>query len=355
MLRREEIKLPPVQLTLLPEEAQVPQRDQKIDGILSAKWGGKEALFVFEYKGASTPRVQEAALAQVRLYSDLLGLPPVIIVPYLSEEALHELDRNETGGVDLCGNGLLIAENFRYWRSGQPNRYKDTRPIRNPFHGDSSIFARCFLLRDNFSSLAELGQFAQERAFSAYPAFRSKALTQGTASKVIQTLVNELAVRKVGGGLELQDRKRLLMLLRKGYRRTEPPKVIGASLLSPEKVWEILKDERHYGALRAVATGLSSAGHYKALSGVGRLGLYVSDLNAATTSLQIRAGKAFANIELYEDRKNAVYFDAREEGDRLWASPIQTWMELITGGPREQEAAEEIERMLLAKQGDYNR
>ena len=127
--------------------------------------------------------------------------------------------------------------------------------------------------------------------------------------------------------------------------------VIGSSPFSPEKIWEMLKEERIHGTLRAVTTGLSSAGHYKALSGVGRLALYVNDLNAATTCLQIRTGKAFANVELREDRKNAVYFDAREEGDRLWSSPVQAWLELATGGPREQEAADEIERALLAQRG----
>ena len=349
-----EVDLPPVKLTLDAEMTEaIHNIHQRIDGVIKAKWGDKEALFVFEYKGASTPRIQEMVVAQVRSYSKLLGLPPMIIVPHLSEEALRELDRSEMSGVDLCGNGLLITDDFRYWRSGQPNRYKDTRPIRNPFSSDSSIFARCFLLRGYFSSLMELGQFAQKHTFEPYPAFTSKALTQGTASKVIQTLIGQLVVRKVGNGLELLDRKRLLTLLRRGYRRNELPRVIGSSLLSPEKIWEILKNERTHGSLRAVTTGLSSAGHYKALSGVGRLALYVDDLNAATASLQIQAGKAFANIELLEDRKNVVYFDAREEGDRLWASPIQTWMELTTGGPREQEAAEEIERMLLTKEEHY--
>ena len=353
MLAHGDVKLPPIQLTFHSEETtRIDNIGQRISGFIKAKWSEKETLFVFEYKGASTPRVQELAMAQVLFYSNLYKLPPLIVVPYLSEEALRGLNQSGMSGVDLCGNGLLIAKDFRYWRSGQPNGYKDNRPIKNPFYNDSSIFARCFLLCDHFSSLTELGEFAQKHTFSAYPGFKSKALTQGTASKVIQTLIDEFAVQRVGRGIELQDRKRLLLLLRRGYRRHELPKVIGSSPLSPEKIWEMLKDERTHGSLRAVATGLSSAVHYKALSGGGRLALYVSDLNAATASLRIRTGKAFANIELIEDRKNIVYFDAREEDDKLWASPIQTWIELATGGPREQEAAQEIEHMLWVKQRD---
>ena len=351
MLERGEVKLPSVQITLCQDA--IPLPDHQIDGRLKVQWGGRDAVFAFEYKATNTPRMLETAVIQANLHAHHTGFLPLVILPYLSEAALTTLDRSGTSGIDLCGNGLLIAENFRFWRSGQPNRYKDSRPIRNPFYGDSSIFARCFLLRDSFSSLSDLGQFAQDCTFDAYPALRQTALTQGTASKVVQSLVDELTVRKVNGGLELHDRRRLLTLLRRGYRRMEPSKVIGSSLLSPEDIWHAVHEEReHGGSFRAVATGLSSAGYYRVLSGTGRLGLYVSDLNAATTRLQILTGKAFANIELHEERKNTVYFDAREDGGKLWASPIQTWLELATGGPREQEAAEEIERMLLSKQVD---
>ena len=346
LLQRGEIRLPPTEITLYEAEPLIKNSHHRPGGILRVGWKRSESLFVFEYKAVNTPRIQAGAIAQVNLYANLMALPPLIIVPYLSEEALLELERSNTSGVDLCGNGLLIGDSFRYWRSGQPNLYTDSRPIRNPFYGDSSLFARCFLLRDRFASLQELQQFAHERTFAAYPAIKPTGLTQGTASKVVQALADELVVRRDGSGLHRQDRGRLLTLLRRGYRKPDPPRVIGSSPLSPERVWELLNEERQHGSLRAVATGLSSAGHYKALSGTGRLGLYVSDLNAAATLLQVRTGRAFANIEIAEERKNLVYFDARHEGHRLWASPIQTWLELRAGGPREQEAAEILEHLL---------
>lgn len=211
MLERGEVKLPSVQITLYQDAMPLP--DHQIDGRLKVQWGGRDAVFAFEYKATNTPRMLETAVIQANLHAHHTGFLPLVILPYLSEAALTTLDRSGTSGIDLCGNGLLIAENFRFWRSGQPNHYKDSRPIRNPFYGDSSIFARCFLLRDSFSSLSDLGQFAQDCTFDAYPALRQTALTQGTASKVVQSLVDELTVRKVNGGLELHDRRRLLTLL----------------------------------------------------------------------------------------------------------------------------------------------
>jgi hypothetical protein len=48
-----------------------------------------------------------------------------------------------------------------------------------------------------------------------------------------------------------------------------------------------------------------------------------------------------------ETTRNLVYFDLRADGNALWASPIQTWLELTHGGPREREAAEGLERRLI--------
>ena len=351
MLERGDVKLPPVEVQLDMAKMLANIDNKRIDGFLKVRWRNKSATFLFEYKSAYTPSMLEMATEQARSIAYRLKVPPLIIMPYLSDESLRYLDNNEVSGIDLCGNGILISEDFQFWRSGQPNRYKDTRPIRNPFQGDSSIFARCFLLRDQFSSLKDLVHFARERTFAMYPAFQSSALTQGTASKVVQALIEDLIVRKRGADLVVQDKRRLLKRLRQGHSNVMLPKVSGTSMLSPEQIWGVLSEERNHNSLRAVATGLSSASYYKVLSGVGRLAFYVNDMEVAINRLQFRTSKAFANIELYENKKNTVYFDARQDGDKSWASPIQTWLELMDQGPREQEAAVEIEQMLLAQRG----
>ena len=52
----------------------------------------------------------------------------------------------------------------------------------------------------------------------------------------------------------------------------------------------------------------------------------------------------FANIELLETDENFVYFDARDD---LVASPVQTYLELMQGGKREQETAEQLRKTML--------
>jgi hypothetical protein len=277
----------------------------------------------------------------------------LVILPYLSEDALRNLERHAVSGVDLCGNGLFIAPDFYLWRSGYPNLYKDARPIQNPFKGESSIFARCFLLRSKFGSLAELQEFARSRLLIVEKRGEAGRLALSTASKVARALSDELIVSRKGNSLILQDPGRLLSHLRRSAeRKAERSFVVGKTPLDTENIWERLDGLRREGALRSVMTGLSSAGHYRLLSGLETPRLYVSDLRKACEVLEIKQGRGFANIHLYEDRKNLVFFDARSENRILWSSPIQTWLELATAGPREQEAADEMEHLLLENRRD---
>jgi hypothetical protein len=75
--------------------------------------------------------------------------------------------------------------------------------------------------------------------------------------------------------------------------------------------------------------------------------MYVDNLAAASELLSVTEGRAFANIELIETRRNLAFFDCREDGAIRWASAIQTWLELAQGGAREWEAAQDLARLCL--------
>jgi hypothetical protein len=346
-LRQGPIELPPVTLRLI-ETSVVSQLNVGTDGILEAVWRGQTIRYAFRYEPSNSPRWLHLAQGYISRIAEQKGILPLIIVPYLSEEALHKLEENQISGIDLCGNGVLLAPEFRVWRTGAPNQYKDTRPIRNPYRGDSSIFALCFLLCPSFESLRALQEFAQEHTFGANHSDAIHSLTLSTASKVVQTLVDEMVIAKEGNVISLKDPHRLLLLLRRNASNSERPTILGKTPLSIDQIWERLANA---ASLRSVTTGIASAGHYRVLSGVDNLSLYVDDLNRVKDLLEIRATRAFPNIQIYEERKHAVYFDARREGNIRWASPIQTWLELATAGPREQEAAEELEQLLQNGEG----
>ena len=340
---------PPLRLEFIPNSVQL--GNVRMDGMMHARWKNTFAAYGYTFKASTSPQVLRDAIDTFDVNRDSIGLLPLIIVPYLSDEHLAELDEKEISGIDLCGNGLLLSPEFRVLRTGLPNLYKDTRPIRNPFGGDSSVFARAFLLDPEYASLSELRNFAIRRVYTEGNLVSSGGafLSLGTASKVIKSLAEELVVSKNKRGLVLQDPGRLLSLLRLGYRPLERPRIMGRTALTNEDIWASL--ESSYKGSRFVATGMYSASRYKVLSGVEKISLYVDDLKSAVDCLELVPGKAFANIELIEDRKNLVYFDARAEGNAIWASPIQTWLELATGGSREQEAALGLETLLAHGKG----
>jgi hypothetical protein len=55
----------------------------------------------------------------------------------------------------------------------------------------------------------------------------------------------------------------------------------------------------------------------------------------------------FPNLELIETEDETVYFDARQKDNFWWASPVQVYLELMTGDKRDQETAEQVRSFLL--------
>jgi hypothetical protein len=92
---------------------------------------------------------------------------------------------------------------------------------------------------------------------------------------------------------------------------------------------------------------VGSAARYGVLSGSDRLSVDLTDLSAAADIHGFESSRVFPSIELIEEKSDAVYFDVREDGDVLWASPVQTWLELSAAGPREREAAKVLEMAIL--------
>ena len=55
----------------------------------------------------------------------------------------------------------------------------------------------------------------------------------------------------------------------------------------------------------------------------------------------------FANVQLEETQDDTAYFDIRREKKTLSASPIQTYLELMSGDKRDRETAEQVALNIL--------
>lgn len=353
---REPVETPPSEdaiASILPQSIHVPgmqlcvlDRDPKkhiddgIDGMLQVSWHGQEERYAYEYKTSSTPQAIVHAVMQIQRWAGSKNLQPLVIVPYLSETRLNELDAQGISGLDLCGNCVLTGSAFYIWRSGNPNKYTESRPIKNVFRGNSSIFCRCFVLQSSFPSLTALRDFARARAISWSD---EGSLTLATASKVVRTLEQQLLVQRSDKNLRTLDRGRLLDALLKEYRLPTGRRIRGKA-----KHLDWLFDEKNPGKVpsRAVMTGQSAASYYGVLSTSDVMSVYVPDVQAVAAAIHLEETRVFPTVELIEDRSEVPYFDVRRAKNRLWASPVQTWLELASGDPRERTAADLLRRTL---------
>ena len=343
-LRRNEFLFPPVKIEWVNTGCDLPASNP--DDKVEISWENRKSKFVFEYKSASTPKVLETAVAQAQKYAKEFGLFPLVVVPYLSEKSLQFLESEKVSGIDLSGNGTIFTPVIAVRRSGMPNQFREAAPIRNIFKGNSSLIARCFLLRSEYSSSTDLQSFAASLFYGKMNRAES-IFAKGTVSKVTQALIEEKIISRSACGLRLTDPKMLLYQLKSNYQMPRGERIEGKTLLREAEIWIAMKSDD----LRAIVTGEGSAGHYRILSGQEKLTLYVDDLQRARESLQIKPGQLFPNVELIEDKNDLRYFDARPENRTLWASPIQTWMELANSGSRERAAAGELETLFEKGKG----
>jgi hypothetical protein len=202
---------------------------------------------------------------------------------------------------------------------------------------------RAFLLKTEFPSLTALRAFVLERFLPANGISTEQQLAKGTVSKVVQTLEEERIVLRNEAGVRLISPALLLENLRLNYVRPRGRRIEGKMSIAFPEACALLQE----AGVRAVVTGSGSAGRYGLLSGPAKLSLHVDDFEKAETRLQITPGRVFPNIELVEETDDLVYFDARSEETIRWASPLQTYLELSHSGPREKEAAQTLEFLLL--------
>lgn len=298
--------------------------------LLTVTAGKRVFTFRMEYKRSGTPQQIELALMQVRKSALEAGVLPLIAVPYLSEERLLGLEREGVSGLDLCGNAVLIVPGSLYvFRTGFPNRFKSSAPIKNVFKGASSLVARAFLLRPEFASVGQIGEEIVARGGELSP---------GTVSKALKELEAQLLVGRASGTIRLLEPERLLDKLEREF--TEP-KITGRFLGKADVSFETLQSQ---GVL-VVRTGVGSATRYAALAMENTLRVYTTSLEGLMAGIEATETNRFPNLEVLETSDQAAFFDAREG----FASPIQTYLEMRDGDERLRQSASQVRERILAK------
>ena len=313
------------------------------DALIDVRWNGKTFGFAAQVRALSTPRAVEGALERAKAQARKLKRWPLVVTPYLSDEQLQLLEREEASGLDMCGNGLLLVPGkLLIYRTGAENKYPRGTLIQNVYRGGSSLVARTFLLQPTYDSMQDLLAEVTARGGSA---------TLSTVSKVCTSLAEDLVIERIRNRqttqLKLLQPEKLLEMLAANFERPAPRSRFTAKCaLDERQLLAVCQDWQTTSGEQVCRTGVDSVEAYAVMGREPVRRFYCTKLSSLVAALGSAALETsrFPNLELLEVQESSAYFDRR---DNLLASPLQTYFELQRGDKREQETAEQVRKIIL--------
>ncbi len=216
------------------------------------------------------------------------------------------------------------------------------------YRGDSSLVSRAFLVKPTYGAVGEIISTVQSAGGD---------ISFATVSKVLKTLEADLIVGRSSGEIRLLQPEKLLQELALNYR---PPKVaeryIGKIALSERQLPEVLAAAAKRIGSRFVLTGAASASPYAVLA---REPVVAAYCEASPTNLldaiEARAEKTdrFPNVDLTTTYDGRPYFDSATDNDVTYASPVQSYLELMAGDKRQRESATQVRDRILHRVAEY--
>ena len=342
MLLRGEVSLPPLSINATQTHGSAGSAAASAE----IRWAGRRFRFAVTCRASSSPKVVRDTVEAVKK-AHVPGMLPLLIVPWLSPEQFHELESQQVSAIDLSGNGVLVVPGkLLVFRTGNPNAYPRSLPLRNVYRGDSSIVSRVFLLRQKYATVSEI--LSETR-------LRNGSVVLSTVSKVLKQLVEDLIVERDDTGVELLQPEKLLSQLSTQYRGPEiRGRLVGRCGISESDLKGRMNAAIESGTLDCVQTGASSAPRYAAMAREPIVSLYckVPPLVAAgQLGVSVEPNATFPDIELLWADEQTLYFDRRRNAAGCYASPVQAWLELMAGDKRQRDTAEQLKALILDNLG----
>lgn len=338
---------PPLKIRLAEDTKSI--QDFGIDAFLDVTSSNRVYRFAAEFKSRSTPKFVEDGIRGLQR----LNLPadqfPILVVPFLKEGYLKELESRQISGIDLCGNGVITAPGgLLVYRTGNPNKYPDSEPTRHAYRGTTSLVARTFLSRSSFRSLGEIESELR---------LRGGSVVLSTISKALKRMESDLVVDRGSEGITLIQPDKLLQKLSESY--TEPK--TSRTCLVKIKPLAVSPDEQSgdtplqkllaSGPIQKniALTGRSSINAYAVMGRQDHPVLYTSNVDQLLRSWGDRVEETtrFTDLEIRQTDDPTVYFDVRKTQNLPLASPVQAFLECSAGDKRERETASQIKEFIL--------
>jgi hypothetical protein len=277
------------------------------------------------------------------------GKIPLLVAPYIGTKQAKILAENGISWLDLSGNmSIRISNRIYIERTGKPNRFPDTAPIKKIFQGTSSLVSRALLLKpDGFTSLYEMVDFINDR---------NAKVTLSTVSKVLKSLEEELLVNRSKSLIFVADPEKLLERLAEGYKNSTERKrrntyrfvIEGIERLSYSNPSAIKSDCKDY-----LACGFYAA-QIKGLAAADKITIFVKDIEqfrrkAEEELVSITADEEFGNAIITETNDPGVWFNPDWLGMDPVVNDVELYLEMMVDTPRGPKIAEQLKRRILQK------
>ncbi len=351
----EKVGLPPLMVRLIRGQAkkQISASNKYLspDAQVEVSWGRRRWNFLAEIKAAATPKAFANAIATVKPAAIKTKLNPMIVLPYLSPEKLAELEKLGISGLDLCGNGVVIVPGaVLVARTGEPNRFPRSEPIRNVYRGDSSFVGRVFLVKPRYQAVGEIVTTIREMGGS---------ITIATVSKVLKTLEADLIVERSSNGIGLIQAEKLLDQLAANYRSPRLlERWVGKVEIGESELSKSLADGARSIDSRFIITGAASAVKYSVFAREPVVAAYCTvSPKKILSALAVNSEETdrFPNVDLIRTDDGLPYFDSIKQDSFEYASPVQAYLELMSGDKRQRETAVQVREYILRRLKDYKK
>lgn len=341
LLTKGAITLPPLTIRI-DRRRRLPQELRGLfDGIIDVSWGGVTSEFHVRCLGGSTPRLIATTLALVR-ETLTRGVAPLLFAPYMSPEILDQIERSGCSGIDLCGNGVVIAPGlFSVHRTGGANRFTTSAPIKNVYRGTSSMIGRLLLVQPVFPTVQSVAAELQSRDLLAREC-NVTPVALSTVSKALAALAEDVLISRKGA-IRLLQPETLLEKLAANYRMPTPARRLRGRLTGfSGSLTDALMLRVQNTRTCLCASGTASVHRYAVMARGDVLRVHCPDASLLLGDLAFDESDRFPNLEVIETTEQSLYFDTRSEDGFVWSSPIQSYLELMQGDKRDIETASHL-------------
>ncbi len=342
-IKEGKFSFPPLQFQLI--ETELRSSNTTCDALLQVNWLGFEAKFAAEIRRYSSDKILFEAVRQAYYVANQFDAHPLVVTPWLSPEQLESLERERISAIDLSGNGIVIIPGkILVARSGKPNLFPDSRTVKNVYDGVSSLVARTLLCKPDYVSVNELLNEIHSRA---------GLITQSTVSKALKQLDEDIVVSRDKGKIKLLQAEKLMNRLAANFEEPDIfDSVSGKLEIESGNVAQFVSSlvARHPSS-QLIVSGRSSVNKYAVMGREPLVDFYCyDDLQGIIETIpDFDLMSRFPNLRIFLVKDPTVFFDPRLEDGIRWASPVQSYLELMIGDKRDKETAEQVRKYILKK------